>query len=100
MRPMAGKGSAREWTSLTNHAHVLLCLAADPDIVLRKVAAQVGITERATQLIVSDLEAAGYITRTRVGRRNHYAVDSALSLRHPLEAHCTVEVLLGIVQAP
>lgn len=97
MPAMGEKGPERDWTFLTNHAHVLLRLAADPDVVLRTVAQQVGITERAAQLIVADLEAAGYITRTRVGRRNHYALDPGRSLRHPLEAHCTVEVLLGIV---
>ena len=78
-------------------AHVLLCLAADQDVLLRTVAQQVGITERAAQLIVADLEAAGYITRTRVGRRNHYAIKPRRKLRHPLESHRTVEVLLGIV---
>ncbi len=97
---MAGSGSGRDWTFLTNHAHVLLCLAADPDIVLRTVAQQVGITERATQLIVADLEAAGYITRTRVGRRNHYAITPTQRLRHPLEEHCTVDVLLNIIKRP
>lgn len=95
---MAGSTSERDWTFLTNHAHVLLCLAADPDVVLRTVALQVGITERATQLIVADLEAAGYLTRTRVGRRNHYALNPQRALRHPLESHATVEVLLRIVQ--
>ena len=94
---MADAAPVRDWTFLTTHAHVLLCLAADADVVLREVAQQVGITERATQLIVADLEAAGYITRTRVGRRNHYDIDAQRQLRHPLEAHCTVEVLLGIV---
>ncbi len=97
---MAGTASERDWTFLTNHAHVLLCLAADPDVVLRTVALQVGITERATQLIVADLEAAGYLTRTRVGRRNHYALNPQRTLRHPLESHATVEVLLRIVQKP
>ncbi len=86
------------WTFLTNHAHVLLCLAADPDILLRDVAVRVGITERSAQLIVADLEEAGYLTRTRVGRRNHYAIRRRRKLRHPLEAHRTIEVLLDIVQ--
>jgi DNA-binding MarR family transcriptional regulator len=97
---MASSEHGRDWTFLTNHAHVLLCLAADQDVVLRTVAQQVGITERATQLIVADLEAAGYITRTRVGRRNHYAIKPRRRLRHPLESHCTVEVLLDIVKQP
>lgn len=98
MLSMADGERERGWTFLTNHAHVLLCLAADPDVLLRTVAQQVGITERATQLIVADLEAAGYVTRTRVGRRNHYAIEPQRRLRHPLESHRTIEVLLGIVE--
>lgn len=97
MTGMSEHGEGRDWTFLTNHAHVLLCLAADQDVLLRTVAQQVGITERAAQLIVADLEQAGYITRTRVGRRNHYAIKPRRKLRHPLESHRTVEVLLGIV---
>jgi hypothetical protein len=100
MLVVAGSDQGRDWTFLTNHAHVLLCLAADQDVLLRTVAQQVGITERAAQLIVADLEAAGYITRTRVGRRNHYAIKPGHMLRHPLESHRTVEVLLGIVDKP
>jgi len=87
----------REWTFLTNHAHVLLCLAADRDVRLREVAERVGITERAAQLIVADLELAGYVTRTRVGRRNRYAIRRRGRLRHPLEAHRTIAVLRDIV---
>lgn len=100
MPVMAASEQGRDWTFLTNHAHVLLCLAADQDVLLRTVAQQVGITERAAQLIVADLEAAGYITRTRVGRRNHYAIKPRRTLRHPLESHRTVEVLLDIVREP
>ena len=62
------------WTFLSNHAHVLLLLAKDPEIRLRDVANQVGITERAVQRIVADLEADRYIERERQGRRNHYRV--------------------------
>jgi len=62
------------WTFLTNHAHVLLCISQDQDILLREVAARVGITERAAQQVVTDLVRAGYLTRTRVGRRNRYVV--------------------------
>ncbi|MFR9751795.1 helix-turn-helix transcriptional regulator [Nocardia sp. 004] len=74
------------WTFLTNHARVLLRIADDPDVRLRDVATGVGITERAVQLIVADLEAAGYLTRTRVGRRNRYTIDPTVALRHPAEA--------------
>lgn len=84
------------WTFLTNHAHVLLCLASDPDARLRDVADRVGITQRAVQHILADLEAAGAITRERVGRRNRYAVHAGVSLRHPLEAAHTVGELLAL----
>lgn len=99
--PAMGAGEqGRDWTFLTNHAHVLLCLAADQDVLLRSVAQQVGITERAVQLIVADLSEAGYITRARVGRRNHYGIEPSGKLRHPLESHRTVELLLQIVPTP
>jgi len=88
------------WTFLTNHTHVLLCIARDPDVRLRDVAAAVGITERAVQLIVQDLEQEGYLTRTRVGRRNHYDLDGALPLRHPLERDHQVGELLEVLGAP
>lgn len=82
------------WTFLTNHAHVLLCIAADPTIRIREVAALVGITERAAQRIVAELEAEGYITHQRVGRRNHYEVHGEQPLRHPLEHHMGISALL------
>jgi DNA-binding IscR family transcriptional regulator len=88
---------ARHWTFLSNHAHVLLCLAADPDARLRDVAAQVGITERAVQGIVGDLEGAGVILRERQGRRNSYRLNPDAPLRHPLEAHRSVRSLLALV---
>ncbi|MFH0244335.1 helix-turn-helix transcriptional regulator [Streptomyces sp. HK10] len=82
------------WTFLTNHARVLLHIARDPEVRLRDVAASIGITERATQAIVADLEATGYLSRTRVGRRNRYTVDPTVSLRHPSEAGHPVGDLL------
>ena len=85
-----------DWTFLTNHSHVLICLAADPEARLRDVAEQVGITERAVQRIVAELEAAGVIERRREGRRNRYALHRELPLRHPLEAHHTVGELLRL----
>lgn len=87
------------WTFLTNHTHVLLCIAEDPGVRLRDVAARVGITERAAQSIVADLVAAGYLTRERVGRRNQYELDPDRPLRHPLEAHHTVGELLDLLRA-
>ncbi|MBJ6760318.1 winged helix-turn-helix domain-containing protein [Myxococcaceae bacterium JPH2] len=88
------------WTFLTNHAHVLLCIAADPEIRLRDVSERVGITERAVQRIVSDLEEAGYLLRAREGRRNHYTVRGDLPLRHPVEQHHNVSVLLALATPP
>ena len=88
-----------DWTFLTNHAHVLFCLTKDPEIRLRDVADKVGITERAVQRIVSDLEASGYVERERDGRRNRYSVRAELPLRHPIEGHRKVESLLSLVGA-
>lgn len=89
-----GDGGQSRWTFLTNHSHVLICLARDPDMRLRDVAAQIGITERAVQGIVRDLEEAGYLERQRVGRRNHYELHPELPLRHPLEdSHVVAELL-------
>lgn len=85
------------WTFLTNHAHVLLALARDPDARLRDVASLVGITERATQAIVADLEAAEYLARTRVGRRNTYTINRDGFLRHPAEASASVSQLIDLV---
>ena len=87
----------RGWTFLSNHAHVLICLHMEPDLVLREVAARVGITERAVQGIVADLEEAGVLVREREGRRNHYKIDPSRPLRHPIEAHRAVADLLGLL---
>ncbi len=89
-------GSTRGWTFLTNHAHVLLAISRDPTARLRDVAATVGVTERATQAIVADLEAEGYLQRTRVGRRNHYTVVPARHFRHPAEADRRIGDLLAL----
>ena len=86
-----------DWTFLTNHAHVLFCLAKDPEIRLRDVADRVGITERAVQRIVTELETAGHITRHRVGRRNTYTVHRHHPLRHPIENHRSVADLLALI---
>lgn len=86
------------WTFLSNHAHVLLCIAEDAEVRLRDVAVRVGITERAVQKIVADLEQAGVITRTRDGRRNHYSIDDTRPLRHPIEQHRTVHALIDLLK--
>jgi DNA-binding transcriptional ArsR family regulator len=85
------------WTFLTNHAHVLLCLAREPEVRMRDVAHLVGITERAVQRIVADLEEAGYVVRIRRGRRNRYEVRDQLPLRHPIERHERVSSLIALV---
>ncbi len=87
----------REWTFLTNHGHVMLYLARDPQARLRDIAQAVGITERAAQGIVNDLVAAGYVGRTRTGRRNEYTLDLRLQLRHPLECEHAVGELLDVL---
>lgn len=85
---------ARSWTFLTNHAHVLLSLAADEPLTARELGSRVGITERAVQEILADLTRDGYLTKTRQGRRNVYTVDRRGRLRHPLEAHHTIGELI------
>ncbi|MBS1200009.1 MAG: IclR-like transcriptional regulator [Proteobacteria bacterium] len=93
-------GQGRHWTFLSNHGHVLICLARDPEARLRDVAVAVGITERAVQKIVSDLEEAGVVERVRDGRRNRYRLFLDKPLRHPIEAHRTVGALLGTILNP
>jgi len=85
------------WTFLTNHGHVLVCIASDPGIRGRDIAARVGITERAAQAIVADLVAEGYVVRTRVGRRNHYEINADRPLRHPVEQPHRIGELLELV---
>ena len=87
------------WSFLTNHAQVLICLADDPDARLREVGATVGITERAAHRIVGDLVAAGYVSRVRNGRRNHYTVRHDLPLPDPLARGQKVGDLLEILRA-
>jgi DNA-binding MarR family transcriptional regulator len=88
------------WRFVTNHAHVLTCIAADPEARLRDIAVTVGITERTAGQIVTDLEQAGYLTKTRVGRRNRYEVHGELPLRHPQHRHRTVGELIGFLTTP
>lgn len=94
-----GAEAPRDWTFLTNHARVLMCIAADPDVRLRDVAASVGITERATQHIVQQLEEAGYLERERVGRRNRYQLHADRPLRHPMDREHAISELLNLLGA-
>ncbi|QDU89103.1 MarR family protein [Pirellulimonas nuda] len=92
-----GQETRHRWTFLTNHSHVLILLNAEPDLVLREIAARVGITERAIQQILADLQEEGFIEREKIGRRNHYRVKTDHYLRHPIEAHCKVADLLSLI---
>jgi hypothetical protein len=85
---------APTWTFLTHHTHVLMLLSEDPDIRLRDCANRIGITERAVQNIVSDLEQVGAISRVREGRRNHYEIHQEHPLPNPIESKCVVGDLL------
>ena len=85
------------WTFLTNHGHVLLAIARNPDSRMREIAASVGITERAAQRIVGELVDEGYVTRRRVGRRNEYTVNPKTPLRHPISGGHDIGELLDVL---
>ncbi|MFJ3979818.1 helix-turn-helix transcriptional regulator [Streptomyces sp. NPDC090021] len=94
-------GSRRNhWTFLTNHARVLIAIARDPGARLRDIAADCGLTERTVQAIVTDLETDGYLTRTRDGRRNRYAIAPGARFRHPAEAGREIAGLLAYLSGP
>ena len=86
-----------QWTLLSNHGHVLVCLAEDSHMRLKDVAVRVGITERAVQRIIAELEEARFLSREREGRRNHYRIHGEQPLRHPLEQLHTVGELIEAV---
>jgi predicted transcriptional regulator len=85
------------WTFLTRHAQVLLCIADDPGIRLREIGERVGVTERAVHRIVGELVDAGYLTRERRGRRNHYTIRPQQPLPDPLVREQSVGDLLGVL---
>jgi predicted transcriptional regulator len=87
------------FTFLTNYSHVLLLIAEKPDIRMRELATTVGITERAVQRIVEDLTSSGYLRVTKEGRRNHYEIQSGLSLRHHLASHRSVGDLIAFMNS-
>lgn len=93
----SSKKEGSRWTFLTNHSHVLVVLHSSPDMVLREVAVEVGITERAVQRIIQDLEEGGFIERERVGRRNRYVVLVDEPLRHRIESHRNIGDLLSLI---
>lgn len=94
--PARPASSNRPWTFLTNHGHVLLTVALDPDVRVREVARVVGITTRHALLILRDLEDAGYVHRERVGRATHYTVHSNRPFRHPTAAGHRIAELIAI----
>ena len=85
------------WTFLSNYAHVLVCLADNPDARLRDVADRLGITERTALRLIGELEEAGVLERVKEGRRNHYLINTDAHLRHAIEERCTVGELLETV---
>ena len=89
---------SKSWHFLTSHSQVLLCIERNPDARLRDIAAIVGITERAAQRIVSDLVEAGYVTREREGRRNRYALDRSMKMRHPSQFNHEIGELLDLLR--
>jgi predicted DNA-binding transcriptional regulator len=92
--PESTDASLPTWTFLTHHTHVLMLLSEDPDMRLRECAMRIGITERAVQNIVADLEKVGALARHRTGRRNHYVIHRDQPLPNPLESKCVVGDLL------
>lgn len=85
------------WTFLTNHGHVILCLAENPSLRVRDIADKVGITERAVQRILADLADEGYLQKVREGRRNSYKIVFGKKLRHPVENHRKIDDLIDMV---
>ncbi|MET4135315.1 winged helix-turn-helix domain-containing protein [Pseudarthrobacter sp. PvP090] len=88
------------WTFLTNHGHVLLAVAADPQARITDIAARVGITPRSTLQILKDLEGGGYLHRVRAGRRTRYAIEPHQHFRHPATANREIDGLLGLFSGP
>jgi predicted transcriptional regulator len=85
------------WSLLTNHARVLLCIAHDPGVRLRDIAALVGVTERSTHDIVTDLVTAGYVVKEKDGRRNRYRIQAHLPLREPVSQERTIGEMLDLL---
>ena|SRR5689334_16371217 len=94
---MSSSQEHKQWTFVTNHTQVLLCLAANPDVRLRDVAEAVGITERAAQRILADLVEAGYVDRSRIGRRNRYTINRNRAMRHEAQFGHQIGPLLDLL---
>jgi DNA-binding MarR family transcriptional regulator len=93
---METKSTAREWTFLSNHGHVLVHLNRFPDSKVKEIAHEIGITERSAQLILADLQQAGYVVIEKIGRRNHYRVNPKGKFRHRAEKSKPIGLLLEI----
>ncbi len=87
-----------KWSFFTNHGHIIILLDASPDLTLREVSQKVGITERATQKIISDLEKDGFLKISKNGRQNSYKIMGRKKLRHDIEKACSLERLLGLMR--
>ncbi|MDQ1364909.1 MAG: hypothetical protein QOF20_2621 [Acidimicrobiaceae bacterium] len=86
-----------QWTFLTNHAQVLVCIAADPGVRLRDIATIVGVTERTAYGIVSDLTAAGYVVKDKEGRRNRYQIETHLPMPETVTQQRTIGEVLELL---
>ena len=95
---MSSPDDTKSWRFLSNHTQVLLCIQRDPDVRFRDIAQMVGITERAAQRIVADLIDSGYVESERVGRRNHYRVNTDIAMRHPAQDGHDVGELLRLLK--
>jgi DNA-binding MarR family transcriptional regulator len=100
-RPEPADSASRrpQWTIFSNHAHVLVCIARNPEERVREIARKVGITERAVQRIIGDLEEGGVIKRERLGRTNRYSLSLDRPLRHPLEANTTIAEVISVIES-
>lgn len=96
--PLPRPTPADQWTFLTNHTHILVCLVRDPELTVRELADLVGITERSVQRILAELESGGVVSKSKQGRRNRYDLNLDFKLRHPLESTHRIGELLGILK--
>ena len=95
---MSSLDGKKSWRFLSNHTQVLLCIQRDPDVRFRDIAQMVGITERAAQRIVADLIDSGYVESDRIGRRNHYRVNTDVAMRHPAQEGHDIGELLRLLR--
>lgn len=94
---MSDRDESGSWTLLTGHGHVLVEISRSPDARIRDISAAVGLAERTVQAIVADLEAAGYLTRSRAGRRTQYTVNRDSLFRHPAQEGLRVGPFLTLL---